>query len=206
MHDAGAMVCDTFTEFNELTRIALALADKTVNGNRLAAISNAGYETVGIADNIEGNYPLFIAEYEQKTTEIIQEVLEKTRINTLVDVRNPMDLTPMGNDDAHEGVIRAQLKDPNVDCYLAATIPLTPAQQTLPAGIFGKEDILHENSYPNRLIRIFNETDKPMIFCIDSGELYNPMVKMMEAAGLIVFRSADLAIRMFAKYINYRMR
>jgi len=205
MSDAGAMVCENFSEFNELTKMALALAGKSVTGNRLAAISNAGYESVGIADNIEGKYPLSIAEYEPETAAVIQDVLEETRINTLVDVRNPMDLTPMGNDDAHEGVIRAQLNDPNVDCYLAATIPLTPAQQTLPAGMFGKEDISNENSYPNRLIRIFNETKKPMIFCIDSGELYDPMVKMMEAAGLVVFRSADLAVKMFAKYINYRI-
>lgn len=206
MDDAGAMICDNFTEFNELTRMSLALAGKTVSGNGLAAISNAGYETVGIADNIEGQYPLVMAGYTRETSDRIREVLEATRLNTLVDVRNPMDLTPMGNDDAHEGCIRAQLDDPGVDCYLAATVPLTPAQQTLPAGIFGKEDIQNENSYPNRLIRIFKDTDKPIIFCIDSGTLYDPMVDMMENAGLVVYRSADLAIRLFAKYINHKLR
>ncbi|MBN1296041.1 acetate--CoA ligase family protein [bacterium] len=205
MEDAGAIVCDTFTEFNELTRMALALADKDIGGMRLAAISNAGYETVGIADNIEGRWPLTMAGYTPETIRRIQSVLEETRLNTLVDVRNPMDLTPMGNDFAHDGVIRAQLDDPNVDCYLAATIPLTPAQQTLPSGIFGKEDIQHPDSYPNRLIRIFKETRKPMIVCIDSGSLYDPMVRMLENAGLIVFRCADLAVRLFAKYIHHRL-
>lgn len=206
MEDAGAMVCDNFTEFNELTRLALALKDKKVTGNRLAAISNAGYETVGMADNIEGDWPLSMAAYTMKTAEAIAGVLKATKLDTLVDVRNPMDLTPMGNDDAHEGVIRAQLADPGVECFLAATVPLTPAQKTLPAGLFGTEDILAEDSYPNRLIRIFRETDKPVIFCIDSGELYDPMVRMMEQAGLVVFRTADLAIRMFAKYIHSRLK
>ncbi|MBN1880049.1 acetate--CoA ligase family protein [bacterium] len=206
MEDAGAMVCDNFTEFNELTRLALALKDKKVTGNRLAAISNAGYETVGMADNIEGDWPLSMAVYAPKTAETIAGVLKATKLDTLVDVRNPMDLTPMGNDDAHEGVIRAQLADPNVDCFLAATVPLTPAQKTLPAGLFGTEDILTADSYPNRLIRIFRETNKPVIFCIDSGQLYDPMVRMMEQAGLVVFRTADLAIRMLAKYIHSRLR
>jgi len=206
MDDAGAMVCDDFTEFNELTRMALALADKTVAGTNLAAISNAGYETVGIADNIEGTYPLQIASYEPESAEKIQTVLNETRLSSLVDVRNPMDLTPMGNDQAHEGVIRAQLEDPNVDCYLCATVPLSPTQQTLAAGVFGKEDITNENSYPSRLIRIFRETDIPMVFCIDSGYLYDPMVEMMEAAGLVVFRTADLAVRIFAKYIHNRLK
>ncbi len=206
MEEAGAMVCDNFTEFNELTRLALALKDKKVAGTRLAAISNAGYETVGIADNIEGEWPLQMAEYIPATCTAIADILKATRLETLVDVRNPMDLTPMGNDDAHEGVIRAQLADPNVDCFLAATVPLTPTQKTLPAGVFGTEDILEDDSYPNRLIRIFRETDKPMIFCIDSGKLYDPMVQMMERAGLVVFRTADLAIRMFAKYIHSRLR
>jgi acyl-CoA synthetase (NDP forming) len=206
MEDAGAMICETFTEFNELTRMALALSGKEVTGLRIAGISNAGYETVGMADNIEGEWPLAIAEYTPQTAAAISGVLEKNRLNTLVDVRNPMDLTPMGTDDAHEGIIRAQLNDPNVDCYLAATIPLTPAQQTLPAGFFGKEDILREDSYPNRLIRIFHETRKPMIVCIDSGELYDPMVKIMEKEGLVVFRTVDLAIRMFARYLHSRLK
>lgn len=204
MEDAGAIICNTFSEFNELTRMALALADKEVTGYRIAGISNAGYETVGMADNIEGEWPLTIADYTPETETAIADVLVKTRLNTLVDVRNPMDLTPMGNDDAHEGTIRAQLADPHVDAYLAATVPLTPAQQTLPAGVFGKEDIDNEDSYPNRLIRIFNETRKPMIFCIDSGELYDPMVRMMEKAGLVVFREVDQAIRLFAKYLYSR--
>jgi acyl-CoA synthetase (NDP forming) len=204
MENAGALVCDDFTEFNGLTRMALVLKDKKITGTRFAGISNAGYETVGMADNIEGDFPLTMAEYTNETTQTIQQVLNDTRLNTLVDVRNPMDLTPMGNDEAHEGVIRAQLGDPSVDCYLAATVPLSPAQQTLPAGVFGKEDITHDLSYPNRLIRLFRETDKPFIVCIDSGELYDPMVKMMESAGLVVFRTADMAIKLFAKYIHSR--
>ncbi|HPQ38739.1 MAG TPA: acetate--CoA ligase family protein [bacterium] len=205
MHAAGAVICETFTEFNALTRMALALSGKSIRGNRLAAISNAGYETVGIADNIEGRYPLTIAEYSPETVGRIQNVLDECRLSTLVDVRNPMDLTPMGTDAAHEGTIRAQLDDPNVDCYLAATVPLSPAQQTLPAGIFGKEDITHPDSYPNRLIRIFKDTSKPMIVCIDSGALYDPMVKMMEHAGLVVFRTADLAVRLLSKYLNSKL-
>ncbi len=205
LEESGAMVCDNFTDFNELIRLSIAFRNKKVRGNRLAAISNAGYETVGIADNIDGPFGFTLATYAPATEDRIRDILRAGRIDTLVDIRNPMDVTPMGNDDVHEGIIRAQMADPNVDCVMAATVPLTPAQQTLPEGIFGKEDIENDASYPKRLIRIAHESAKPMVVVIDSGKLYDPMVQLMERNGLIVFRTADLAIRIFGKYINNRL-
>ncbi len=206
LQDAGAMVCNSFTEFNELTRLAVALGTKTFSGNRLAGISNAGYETVGIADNIDGPFGFNLATYAPETRNRLQDILVTGRINTLVDVRNPMDVTPMANDDTHCAIIRAQLDDPGVDCILAATVPLSPAQQTLPAGVFGREDITNENSYPHQLIRVAKSSDKPVVVVIDSGEIYDPMVDMMTRAGLPVFRTADLAIRMFGKYAANRLK
>ncbi|MBN1356051.1 acetate--CoA ligase family protein [bacterium] len=205
MAQAGAMVCDNFTEFNELIRLAVALFDKRVEGNRIAGISNAGYETVGMADNIGPESGLELAVYSEQTRETIRKILVNGRIETLVDIRNPMDVTPMAVDAVHEGIIQAQLNDPGIHAVIAATIPITPAQQTLPAGIFGEENILKPDSYPNRIIRLIRESGKPVISVIDSGEVYDPMVKMMERSGVVVFRTADLAIRMLGKYITCRL-
>ncbi len=204
MKQAGAIVCDDFTEFNEMTRLAAAMRDKRVTGNRLAAISNAGYETVGIADNIEGAFPLVLGTYSEQTRQRLTEILVLGKIEKLVDIRNPMDVTPMGNDEVHGAIIRAQLDDPGIDCVVAATVPLTPAQQTLPAGIFAREDMENQDSYPNRLAELFRSTDKPMIAVIDSGLLYDALVRKMEKSGLVVFRTADLAVRMLSKYLGIR--
>lgn len=205
MKQAGAIVCNDFTEFNEMTRLAVALREKRLTGNRLAAISNAGYETVGIADNIEGEHHLILASYSESTRQKLTEILVNGRIDKLVDIRNPMDVTPMGNDEVHGSIIEAQLSDPAIDCVIAATVPLTPAQQTLPAGQFGREDFENSGSYPNRIADLFRSTEKPMIAVIDSGIIYDPMVRKMEKAGVVVFRTADLAVRMLSKYIGVRL-
>ena len=206
LEQAGAIVCDNFTEFNELTRLAAALHGKTITGTRMAGISNAGYETVGMADNIGGKFGISLAKYSDETRNRIQTILEKGRIDTLVDIRNPMDVTPMGNDAVHEGILQAQLDDPGVDCVIAATIPITPAQNTLPAGIFGKEDITRSDSYAGRIIKLFHATTKPMICVIDSGIVYDPLVRMMSQAGMPVFRTADLALQIFGKYLHTKLK
>ena len=203
---AGGLVCDNFTDFQELIRLAAALRNKKITGNRLAAISNAGYEAVGIADNTDANTGLVLAAYTKDTHVKLQKILTDAKIDSLVDIHNPMDVTPMATDEVHEQVVLAQLADPNVDCMLTATVPLTPAQQTLPAGVFGQENIDNDISYPKRLIRIHQKTQKPMVVVIDSGILYDPMVTMMEKAGLIVFRTADLALRILTKYVMSRLK
>jgi len=206
LESAGAIVCDTFTEFNELTRLAVALHHKSVTGNRFAAISNAGYESVGMADNSGSVSGLELAVYSSETKDRIHQILVEGRIDSLVDIRNPMDVTPMGNDIVHESIIQAQLDDPNVDTVIAATIPITPAQQTLPAGLFGREDIQHPDSYPNRIIRLVKSASKPVISVIDSGKVYDPMVKMLEDNGVVVFRTADLALKILGRYLTSRLK
>ena len=49
---AGAIVARTFSEFQELMLLAETLNTKTIHGNRLAAVSGAGFEAVGMADSI----------------------------------------------------------------------------------------------------------------------------------------------------------
>ncbi len=50
---AGAIVAEDFNAFDDLFYIAGALHGKKIGGNRLGAISGAGFEAVGMADSIE---------------------------------------------------------------------------------------------------------------------------------------------------------
>ena len=52
---AGAIVVDTFKEFEQLLELAVAFHEKDVSGIRVAAVSNAGFETVGMADAIQAS-------------------------------------------------------------------------------------------------------------------------------------------------------
>ncbi|MBU0754514.1 MAG: acetate--CoA ligase family protein [Planctomycetes bacterium] len=203
---AGALVAQTFTEFEDLIRLALGLHDKKVSGNRIAALSNAGYESVGMADNILGeDFVLEMAPLEPETRTKLEGVLEKGRLQNLVDVKNPMDVTPMATDAVYEAVIEALIDDASVDAVVAANVPLSPVMQTLPEGILPHESVTSEDSVAQRIPNLAKRFTKPIVTVVDSGELYDPLAQTMESGGLVVFRSADRAVWTLGKYIEGRL-
>ncbi len=203
---AGAMVARTFTEFEELFRLANVFHDKKINGNRIAAVSNAGYESVGMADNILGeDFALDMAAFGTSTVKTLEKVLKEGKLDTLVDVKNPMDINPMATDAVHEAVIRALLKDENVNAVVAAIVPLSPVMQTLPQGILPNESVTSDTSIAMRLPALAKEFDKPVVAVVDSGNLYDTLAGTLEQGGLPVFRSSDRAVWTLGKYIEGRL-
>lgn len=199
--EAGAMVANTFTEFEGLVRLSCALHDKKIAGNRLAALSNAGYESVGIADNILGeDFEFEMARFSEKTKTAIKFVLEKSGLSELVDVKNPMDVTPMASEDIYESIVEAFLNDAGVDAVVAAIVPLTPVMETLPGKGVSEKNII------KRIPKLAARYNKPVIIVVDSGELYDPLARALQSAGLAVFRSADQAVYVLGKYIQGRLR
>lgn len=204
--EAGALIARTFPEFLDLLKVSSLMGDRNWSGRRLAAMSNAGYETVGIADSVRGEgYNLQLAKLQPATREALSQALVKGRLDGLVDVRNPLDITPMGNDETHELVVRAFLQDPEVDIVLCASVPLTPAMATLAEGVPEEKSIRSEGSLVNRLGRLAKESNKPLAACIDSGVLYDPLVRALEDRGIPTFRSADDAMRTLGLYAEMRL-
>lgn len=207
VRSAGAYVARNFDEFADLVKVSTMLGTKKWTGPRLAALSNAGYEAVGIADALRGEgWHLELARWSPESRERLQKALAAGKLDTLVDVRNPMDLTPMASDQAHEDVMRAFLAEPAVDLVLCATIPLTPAMATLAEGVPEEQSIRAPGSLVNRLAKLLPEADKPIVASIDSGRLYDAMAWALEEKGVPVFRSADVAIRTLGLYLAGRRR
>ncbi len=204
---SGAFVARTFEEYLDLLKISSLLGAKQWSGRRLAAMSNAGYEAVGIADSVRGDgWDLRLASLRDDTRDRLREVLADGRLDALVDVRNPLDITPMANDQTHEDVVRAFLDDPEVDIVLCASVPLTPAMATLADGVPESQSILGTGSLPNRLARVLSSSAKPVAACIDSGLLFDPMARLLEESGVPTFRSADAAVRTLGLYADGRLR
>uniref|UniRef100_UPI003D0BA331 CoA-binding protein n=2 Tax=Sedimenticola sp. TaxID=1940285 RepID=UPI003D0BA331 len=110
---AGGMVCDDFDRFNDLFYIADCLHDKTIGGNRLGAVSGAGFEAVGMADNIQtDNFSLDVAALSPETEARIGEILKAKRLDALMEIRNPMDINPGADDEAHLQCAEAMAQDP----------------------------------------------------------------------------------------------
>jgi acyl-CoA synthetase (NDP forming) len=122
----------------------------------------------------------------------------------VVDVHNPIDATPTTTTDRYVECARALFEDAGVDAVVVAGVPATPAIESLTLGPGHAEDITRETSLPSRLVRLFRETAKPVVFSVDSGRLYDPCALAMKQAGLPVFRKVDRAMRALATHLNAR--
>ena len=204
---AGAFVASDFGEFSDLLRITLPLRGKSAFGNRLAAVSNAGYESVGMADSIRSNgAELVLPAFQAPTEEALAKILSDNRLDGLVDVKNPFDVTPMAGDTAYADLIVEVLADPSVDAAVVGIVPLTPALQTLAPGEGHHESILDPGSIAQLLPGAAAASAKPVVAVVDSGVLFDPLVEALRTGGLPVFRSADRAVRALCKWVDVKSR
>ncbi|MEJ2581336.1 MAG: acetate--CoA ligase family protein [Acidobacteriota bacterium] len=204
---AGAFVAGDFNEFSDFLRVTLPLRGKTAAGNRLAAISNAGYESVGMADSIRRNgAELVLPPFTARTDEALAKVLADNRLAGLVDVKNPFDITPMAGDTVYTDILVEVLGDDGVDAAVVGIVPLTPALQTLAPGEGHRESILDPGSIAQLLPGVAKSSDKPVIAVVDSGVLFDPLVEALRAGGLPVFRSADRAVKALCKWVDVKRR
>jgi acyl-CoA synthetase (NDP forming) len=193
---AGVLVAEELDDFVDLVRLAARLHGRERRGRRLGAISNAGFECVAIADNVG---PFQLAAFTEATQERLRAILRAARLDQIVDVHDPLDVTPILGDAAFAAAARAVLDDPNVDVGIVGCVPMTPALQTLAKGEGHDEDVAHADSVASRLVRLFGETEKPWVAVVDAGSRYTPFAEALEAGGIPTFRSADRALAMLAK-------
>ncbi len=204
---AGAFVASDFSEFTDFLRVTLPLRGKQASGNRLAAVSNAGFESVGMADSIRSNgAELVLPAFQARTEEAIAKILFDNRLDRLVDIKNPFDVTPMAGDTAYTDVIAEVLADPGIDAAVIGIVPLTPALQTLAPGDGYRESILDPGSIAQLLPGAAAASDKPVVAVVDSGALFDPLANALKSGGLPVFRAADRAVRALCKWVDVKRR
>jgi acyl-CoA synthetase (NDP forming) len=196
---AGAVVVDSLEEFDDALTTFTLLLGKRSQGRRLGAVSNAGFECVAIADNLGA---LELAGFAPATGRKLEAIFAKAKVSEIVDVHNPIDLTPSSPDFGYDESFRAVLDDPGVDCGIVGIVPLTPAMNTLAAGPDSHgEDVLRELSLVASYGRLMAEGDKPWVAAVDAGVLYDPLARGLEDRGVPVFRTADRALKMLNKWI-----
>ncbi|MBN2135253.1 MAG: acetate--CoA ligase family protein [Acidobacteria bacterium] len=203
----GVIMPHNFDEFENVIKFLSFLYDKKVKGTRVGLVSNAGFESVGMADNLEGdNSKLELATFSPETNEKLRKALAILGIDKIQEVHNPLDITPMASDEIYDLCLRGILEEENVDFGMIAIVPLTWQMKTLPKGAGPGEDLMDPDSIAQRLIKVKQEYDKPFVASVDSGKEYDPLVEMLEAGGIPVFRTADSAIRMIRKFTFHKTR
>ncbi len=197
---AGAMVAQSFSQFTDLYMLARHLHGKAITGNRLAAVSTAGYEAVGMADNIHtDDFDLQMAAFSRETRQRIHEALIACRLERLVEVKNPLDMNPGATDALMHEVVDALATDGGVDLSVIGIIPLAPAMSTLDRDDDGRTGIA------DLILPIAASCPRPIIAVVDGGSMYDSFARDLQGRGMAVFRDADRAVRTIGVYVQSRL-
>ena len=206
LRQAGAMVAEDISTFDDLFYIAGALHHKTV-GKRLGAISGAGFESVGIADSIDSdNFSMEMGTLEPATIRRVEDILIAKKLQALVEVRNPIDINPGADDETHLQITEAFVQDPNIDAVVVGLDPTAPSvralvESTLRPGF----DIQDPKSTVYLMPPIVLRNGKPIIGIIDGGSLYDAMAAKLMDQGVCIFRNCARGTKALVRYIEVRM-
>jgi len=192
--EAGVTVAETLDEFEDLLKTFCLLAGRRPGTGRTGIISNAGFECSTVMDNLGD---LELAVFGAQTQAVLDEVLPGFAHRT-----NPIDCTPMTGTDAFVASCGAILASDEVDVAILSSVPVTPALDNLPATADGThgEDLFAKGSQGSQMLQILGSCAKPVVVVVDSGTIYDPLCRMIEEAGVPVFRKIDRAARTLAAF------
>jgi acyl-CoA synthetase (NDP forming) len=207
LRHAGAIVAEDLNAFDDLFYIAGALHGKKIGGKRLGAISGAGFEAVGMADSIESvNFSMEMGALEADTVKRVEEILVGKRLDALVEIRNPIDINPGADDEAHLQITEAFLQDPNIDAVVVGLDPTAPAVRALEESKLRPGfDIKDPKSTVHLMPPIVERNEKPIVGIVDGGRLYDAMCAGLMDQGVCVFRNCARGTRALARYIEARL-
>ncbi len=206
VRQAGGIVAANFTQFEDLLMLSQRLHSKQISGNRLAALSGAGFEAVGMADNIQSDdFTMKMALISSAAEEKIQAMLKNKGLDHLVEVQNPLDINPGADDEAHILAVKHLAQDQGVDAVVVGLDPLSPAMRTLAECETQRYDFKAPGSIAAEMPKLIAELDNPVVGVVDGGRLYDPLVDELMKKGMAVFRSSDRAVRALALYIEGRL-
>lgn len=207
VRQAGAIVAEDFNSFDDLFYIAGALHSKKIGGNRLGAISGAGFEAVGMADFIESDtFAMEMGSLHPDTVTRLEEILLAKKLNALVEVRNPIDINPGADDEAHLQIVEAFLQDPEIDAVVVGLDPTAPSVRALESSKLRPGfDITDPKSTVHLMPPLVARNDKPVIGIVDGGQLYDAMSARLMDQGVCVFRNCARGTKALVRYIEARL-
>ena len=204
---AGALIATDVSEFSDLFYISDCLSKKVVSGKRLGAVAGAGYDTVAIADSIQvGDFSMSLAAIGPSTRERLVAILKAKKLDALMEVRNPFDINPAADDEAHLLCIEAMAAEPDVDSVVAGLDPTSPVVRSLKKSARPGFDIDSPESIVQTLPGLVASCPKPIVAFIDGGPLFDPMADQLMEHGVCIFRSSERATRALVRYTEARLR
>ncbi len=199
LEQLGVVVAETLDEYDDAVNTFTLLHGRKAAGLRLGAVSNAGFECVSFADNLGR---LSIGKLSTGSGPRLEKVFLDARISEIVDVHNPVDLTPMADDTAYYSTFEAVMEDANIDVGIVGIVPLTVRMNTLGKAYGHDEDVKRDDSIASRFGELAKKNDKPWVAVVDAGDLYDPLARELELRGIPTFRTADRALKILNLWLK----
>jgi hypothetical protein len=132
----------------------------------------------------------------------LETLVARQRLDGIVEVRQPLDVTPMMDDAALAEVVGMILADDAVDVGVVGVVPLTGALQTLPPGDHHRERLDGSGAIAARLVRLRRVLDKPFVVVVDAGPAYDPLAAYLDRHRIPTFRTMDRALRTLGRLVR----
>ena len=159
-----------------------------------------------MADNIRvGDFTMNIATLEPATRERLAQILKAKKLDALMEVRNPFDINPGADDEAHMDCTAALAEDPNVDAVVTGMDPSSPMIMSLEESSRPGFDINNERSQTHTLPKLVAETEKPIVGIIEGGSRYDKFAEKVMNQEVCTFRSCERGVHALARYVEGRL-
>jgi acyl-CoA synthetase (NDP forming) len=193
---AGVVVAESLESCDELIRGFSLLNGREAAGARIGAVTNAGMECVAMADNLGS---LEAARFDDATQAELKRLMREAGVLGVVEIHNPVDLSPMADDGTFGAVAATVLGSSVVDAAVIGAVPFTPELAVVAEP---GRDLFAPESVGGRLIALWEASVKPWVAVVDGGPRYDPLARGLEAAGLPTFRTADAAVHVLEAFIR----
>ena len=147
-----------------------------------------------------------MGELQDATVKRVEEILLAKKLAALVEVRNPIDINPGADDEAHLQITEAFLCDPAIDAVVVGLDPTAPMVRALvESKLRPGYDLSDAKSTVHLMPVLVANTDKPIIGIIDGGRLYDAMAERLMDQGVCVFRNCARGTRALVQYTEARL-
>ena len=189
---SGVVLGENLEDFEAYLKIFSLLADKTVTGNRVAGVLNAGFESTVGADALHSLQQAVLS------PETVAKLRARDKVG-LVDLSTSfLDITPSSDDQVFAGFVEALLQDDGVDCVFVAAVPHANALKTGP-------DTCHDpDSMANLVSALAARYQKPVVVSVNGGDYYKEFTHVFELGGLPVYSDIRSAMKALDTFIAYR--
>lgn len=196
MKQAGLVVADTMIDHCDFIKTFALLHDFQVKGNRVAVITNAGYEKTYAADNLGA---LILADLDKPTMDKLDQMLP-----SYVNAGPLLDLTAMASDELFERCIDILLGSKTTDALFISIVP-----QAILIHTTDEEINKYKKNIAARIVNIVHRYKKPTVVSVNvvsgADAVYNKLGQTLDAGGVPTFLTAERAMVCLNEFIKYRM-